>query len=638
VIITTFLLLSFAAALHGEPFPGSREWAGKATKTANFVATGKIISLTLENLNGTVEVVPGPSFNASAEVRVEATSDKEAQRLLDQTKVSFQNDDGELSITMEEPWGRMERRGKSWHVHTDRRDGDYSVHARYKISIPPTASLSLNVVNGDLSVKGMTGELALSSVNGRVTLDATSSRDVKLNTVNGNIDASFASLAKGADVNAATVNGNVVLRLPSKAGFKLNASTMSGDIVSTFALPVVPGQREIDAEIRRESDRLQREKDRLRKEIRDKRRIKVKSDEDRESIEIDLSAINEAMADAERSIAEMSRELAQSVVASINRSYEGTFGGGGAEIRCSNLNGKIVLLSEGTKEIDAKSIVAPRKVFSVGSENPRVFRRNSQWPRVVVAPVPPVPPVPAIPAVPGVPPVPPVPPHYEEEGSIVKGDVNGPFVVSIPTGDVRVGKVSGNVRISTHAGQIRVARAGAGADLTSSGGDIRVEDVVGNLHALTYGGDVLVGSVSGDAKLDTMGGDVILKSAGGTVSASTGGGDVRVLKVRGALKAETRGGGIVAEIVTSDPKGPSELFANGGDVTLSVPSNFKGDLDIRVSGVDADSDYIVSAFPDLTVVKRRDSQSAQGKLNGGGPRVTIRTTSGTVTIRKGPGA
>ena len=41
---------------------------------------------------------------------------------------------------------------------------------------------------------------------------------------------------------------------------------------------------------------------------------------------------------------------------------------------------------------------------------------------------------------------------------------------------------------------------------------------------------------------------------------------------------------------------------------------------------------------DVNPGKRRGSQSAQGKLNGGGPKVTIRTTSGTVTIRKGPGA
>jgi len=73
-------------------------------------------------------------------------------------------------------------------------------------------------------------------------------------------------------------------------------------------------------------------------------------------------------------------------------------------------------------------------------------------------------------------------------------------------------------------------------------------------------------------------------------------------------------------------------------VTLTLPANFKGDLDVRVSGVDPDGDYIVSDFPELSISKRHGSQSAEGKLNGGGARVIVRSTSGTVTIRKGPAA
>jgi hypothetical protein len=136
-----------------------------------------------------------------------------------------------------------------------------------------------------------------------------------------------------------------------------------------------------------------------------------------------------------------------------------------------------------------------------------------------------------------------------------------------------------------------------------------------------------------------MGGDVRLRSAKGPVVAKTAGGDVRLLRVAGPVRAETAGGEVFCEIVSRDA-GAVELSTGGGDVTLVLPANFRGDVEVNVRSVDSDGSYVVSEFPQIVVVSHRGPGEgvvrAEGKLNGGGPKVSINASSGTVHIRKGP--
>jgi DUF4097 and DUF4098 domain-containing protein YvlB len=170
---------------------------------------------------------------------------------------------------------------------------------------------------------------------------------------------------------------------------------------------------------------------------------------------------------------------------------------------------------------------------------------------------------------------------------------------------------------------------------------VRIERVEGGLIASTLGGDIVAGDVAGETKLRTMGGDVRLRSAKGPVSAKTAGGDVRLLRVTGTVRAETAGGEVFCEIVSKDA-GAVELSTGGGDVTLVLPANFRGDVEVNVREVYADGDYVVSEFPEISIVRQGGSRHgvvhAEGKLNGGGAKVSISASSGTVHLRKGPPA
>jgi DUF4097 and DUF4098 domain-containing protein YvlB len=302
----------------------------------------------------------------------------------------------------------------------------------------------------------------------------------------------------------------------------------------------------------------------------------------------------------------------------LNRSYEGTVGPGGASVRCSTLNGKVTVLAEGTKAADAKNLLPQERVLVVRTPDVHV-----RVPKVVV-----------------VPPLPPVPPSHvrviqvgsEDEETRV-GDVEGDYTSASPAGDIVVGKVSGFAKIRSRAGQITLREAAKGASLSASGGDVKVETVGGDLDARTLGGNVTVGSVAGAAKLETMGGDITIRSAGGALQARTAGGDIVVKKAQGSVNAETLGGSIACEL-GGKTVSPVELVSGGGDVTLTLPAGTRADVEIQVNGADSER-QIRSDFPELTIVRRGETLRGEGKLNGGGSKVTILATSGTVTLKRG---
>ncbi|MFI5119975.1 MAG: DUF4097 family beta strand repeat-containing protein [Thermoanaerobaculia bacterium] len=623
LLIAALVLLTLAAGLRAD----ARELTAHATRTQNFVASGNLKSLAVENVNGSVEILSGPSFKADVDVTTYASTEAIAKKRLEDVKVRFDNENGELSLYTEEPGVTVRRSGRGWHVHSDDDDHTWRTEVKYRVTIPPGLSLSVSTVNGAVSVLDLAAPMDLSTVNGKIDVTG-ARREAKLNTVNGAIRAAFAELQKGVDVDVRTVNGGIALTLPAKAGFRFEGHTMSGEILSSFALPAAADDDQASRardESKAARDKIRGERDKIKAEIKEKKHKTRKSDEDDDGV-IDLSELNEALQDLNREMAEMSRELSRTITVHLNRAYEGTVGDGGAHVRCSNLNGRIVLLAEGTTEAQAKRLTSSRGPIVVTVPAPRA-------PRAAIPPVPPVPPVSPVP------PVPPIPPVAADPWgrSISKGDLPGDLVLSYAPGDVTAGHVGGHVKISTQSGQIRVKGAGKGAELSSAGGDIRIESVTGELKATTSGGDIRAGAVSGDARLETAGGDVVIHSAGGSVTARTGGGDITLKKVHGPVVARTSGGTVLCEISSAAAPG-GELMTNGGDVIVTLPSNYRADIDVRVSGGEMDADAIASQFPEIVVTRRPGSVTGEGKLNGGGPKLIIRSTSGSVSVRKGPAA
>jgi DUF4097 and DUF4098 domain-containing protein YvlB len=500
-----------------------------ASRTEQVTARAPVTALELRGESGEVRVVAGARFAATVAITVDAETQAAADFLLARTRVRLAQPDesGKVVLTTSPP-SRDELAG----------NGKHTIETRYLVTLPATARLDASTVNGNITVEGVSGPQKLQTINGRLAVIG-AARSLILKSVNGNVEGTLAAVAQGAQISAETVNGSVTFWVPASALLRLQASSVSGEVVSNLALPV---QKEAAG------------------------------------------------------------------LGPPHRHYDGATQPPGALVRMSSVNGRIALLAAGTTGRDARPLVITtalqpaRLQTHVGGDSSRAVAQSQD---------------------------------------VRRGLVQGELVVEGGVADVHVDAVSGSAKVRTLAGDVRLGSVGKDAALETAGGHIRVGVVKGDLQARTGGGDIEVDQIGGKARLDSHGGTIHVGACAGDLTAVTGGGDVTLQRVEGSVRAQTAGGNILVEVVGSPGRAGIELFSNGGDVTLTLPANFRADVHLesrmgeRVTPRTANRP-IVSDFAEVTSSLVSGVHTARGQLNGGGPKVIIRTVGGVVKLQRGP--
>jgi DUF4097 and DUF4098 domain-containing protein YvlB len=112
----------------------------------------------------------------------------------------------------------------------------------YTLTVPRKSRLeSIELVNGSLDLEGTEAAVKASSVNGRVVARGLMG-ETKLSTVNGNLEATFKQLSETTPVSLGSVNGNVVVIIPSDSNATIRASTVHGAISNDFGVDVQDGE------------------------------------------------------------------------------------------------------------------------------------------------------------------------------------------------------------------------------------------------------------------------------------------------------------------------------------------------------------------------------------------------------------
>jgi hypothetical protein len=143
-------------------------------------------------------------------------------------------------------------------------------------------------------------------------------------------------------------------------------------------------------------------------------------------------------------------------------------------------------------------------------------------------------------------------------------------------------------------------------NLDTSGGSLEIEDLSGNINAKTSGGSISVGNIVGDVQLDTSGGSINTDTITGNLDAHTSGGSINVT---------------VDKQLSEDAR----LTTSGGSITAYLIEDIQIDIDASTSGGRVKSDF--------TIDGRIKKQSVKGSINGGGPKLTLRTSGGSVRIK-----
>lgn len=222
-------------------------------------------------------------------------------------------------------------------------------------------------------------------------------------------------------------------------------------------------------------------------------------------------------------------------------------------------------------------------------------------------------------------------------GSVDVGAISGDIALHTGGGSIEVHHANGKLVASTGGGSVEIMSASQAASIETGGGGIEVHQCSGKVKASTGGGSIDLGDIGGGAEIDTGGGSIHLTSAKGHVEAHTGGGGIELYGVPSA-RAETGAGGIVVKLVkTGAEPASSMLETSAGDITVYIAADVN--ISVRAS-VDLGSGHrITSDFPDIHIASEGDkwgprTLSAEGKLNGGGPVLKVRTTTGDICFKR----
>ncbi|MEA2909895.1 MAG: hypothetical protein QOJ15_1976 [Bradyrhizobium sp.] len=248
-------------------------------------------------------------------------------------------------------------------------------------------------------------------------------------------------------------------------------------------------------------------------------------------------------------------------------------------------------------------------------------------------------------------------------GDIRVGDAASDVMANTSSGSIKLANVKGAVEVKNAGGDIAIESADGSVKAATSSGSIKIKAVKGDLAARNAGGDIIIGEAGNDVVAQTSSGSIRIKSANGSVEARNAGGDIsvqdatgklvlntssgsiRIGRAKGAVEAKDSGGSVeiadardAVTVHTSSgeitvnfsvaPKADSRLDVSGGGIKVSLPRSAGLDVDARASG-----GKVISEKPIAVVVKGESQRNGlQGKINGGGPALVLRASSGDIRL------
>lgn len=211
------------------------------------------------------------------------------------------------------------------------------------------------------------------------------------------------------------------------------------------------------------------------------------------------------------------------------------------------------------------------------------------------------------------------------------------YIISVPRnynvdlktkgGSITIESLDGEARSKTSGGSLRFHRIQGPVWGNTSGGSIKISSCIGPADVRTSGGSITIGEVDGNVFAHTSGGSIKIGLAKGEVDAHTSGGSVRVEEVQGAVKARSSGGSVKAYI-SRQPEKSCRLSTSGGSVTVHLAEGIRVDVDARTSGGRVHTEFPVKIQGTLS------KRSLKAKINGGGPELYLRTSGGSIYLKK----
>jgi hypothetical protein len=194
------------------------------------------------------------------------------------------------------------------------------------------------------------------------------------------------------------------------------------------------------------------------------------------------------------------------------------------------------------------------------------------------------------------------------------------------SGETSVRDVKGPVDVRTQSAGIAVAGLAGRVRIITGSGDVEARDMAGpvsvNTGSSTFTGTGLGSSLqvrTGSGRIEAT------LTGGGDVDVETGSSSVTLRGVRGALAVKSHSGAVA---VSGAPQRDWTITSSSSRVDLQLA----GSAGIALDAASRSGSVSVDGAP---LAGEATKRSARGTLNGGGPAVRVRSSSGAIRVQTG---
>ena len=240
-----------------------------------------------------------------------------------------------------------------------------------------------------------------------------------------------------------------------------------------------------------------------------------------------------------------------------------------------------------------------------------------------------------------------------DKGSITLADMASDVSVTGRDGDIEISNTTGNVNVDARRGDIKVtdtkgdvsiannsSRVGGEIDVVNASGSltingefygpVRAEKIAKGVRFVSQRSDLTLNQLTGH--METGSGNFEIVDAPGNINLRTSSKDIDVENPTGRLSVANRNASVNVRF-SSPPKDDVEINNSSGEINLSIPGSSSFAIQADCHSCDIDSDFSAPALKKTS--KDNGDSHLEGKYGSGrAPRIILKTTYGSITLRK----
>jgi hypothetical protein len=216
-------------------------------------------------------------------------------------------------------------------------------------------------------------------------------------------------------------------------------------------------------------------------------------------------------------------------------------------------------------------------------------------------------------------------------GDIEIHDTGGDVDIETRKSDVKVSDTKGSVKISGHGGQIDVS--GAAGGLTIEGefaGPIRADKIAKGVRFVSQRTDLTLSQLAGH--MEASPGHLEIYDAPGSLNVRTQD-DITLENASGKVKIDNRRGNVEVRF-SAPPKEDIEIDNASAGITLSLPESSSFEIVADCHSGDINSEFQADSLKLTSGTKSGDSHLEGRYGSGRGPKIILKTSYGSISIRK----